>query len=64
MTSVISLWKKSFHLRFLLRLPSIDSSEEVEEEVELDKRSVGMVVVDEEGNSKVVGFVGCGGGDE
>lgn len=59
-TSFISLSKKSFHLRFLLRLPSNVSSEEVEEELELEKVSVGKEDgrVGFGGGGKLVGFVG------
>ena len=57
----ISLSKKSFHLRFLLRLLSNVSSEEVEEEeVELEKVSVGKESggVGFDGGGKLVGFDG------
>lgn len=55
-TSFISLSKKSFHLRFLLRLLSNVSSEEVElEKVSVGKESGGVGF---DGGGKLVGFDG------
>lgn len=63
-TSFISLSKKSFHLRFLFRPLSSVSSEDVEEELELDKRSIGMLGNDTAGGGgggKFVGLLFVGG---
>lgn len=53
-TSFISLWKKAFHFLFLLPRLSNSSSEEVEEEVELERKLAAMA-------GWAVGTLLCGG---
>lgn len=55
-TCFIRVSKKSFHFLFLLARPSISSSDEVDEDVEFDMRSVDDMLGNVEGGTNVVAW--------